>query len=334
MAPTKSLLATHIALTTSYKMKTKTISIFNALLLTLALSQSVLVFSAIPAYAAEPNSIAKGQICEPVQTGIESTQNLKRCVNNIYLFSVAVVGVVSVLMLVIAGYMYMAGTQESVKKAKQYVTSTLAAILILLGAYLILNTIDPNLTRIYDLNFPAIDCAKQPEQCKQPEYQDNTTTTNLPPGSNAITIASRLNETDAKFYTSHASGVRDNATAYQNIADTIAGKPATRSAYGNAPGGTIPLDSTMLSGLYSAATRFSIGVSEIAGGEHSATSAHYKGKAFDINYANTKGTKPLIHMTGTAPKSLIDGIMNACRAAGGTALDETKTANHVHCQWN
>lgn len=312
-------------------MKSKSFRIFGTLLFTLALSQSVFTFAVIPAFAEEPNSIAKGQICEPAQKGIEASQNLKRCVNNIYLFSVAVVGVVSVLMFVIAGYMYMAGTQESIKKAKQYITSTLAAILILLGAYVILNTIDPNLTRIYDLNFPAIDCAKQPEQCKQPEYEDSTSS-NLPPSANSMNLATQISATDARFATLHVSRVNDQATARQNMNDTKAGKPATRSAYGNAPGGTIPLNEKMLIGLYTVATRYTITVSEIAGGEHSANSLHYRGRAFDINYASIKGSPP-VHLTAAAPRSLINGIMDACRAAGGQAIDETRTANHVHCEW-
>lgn len=313
-------------------MKSKTSRIFGTLLFALALGQLVFVFTTVPALAAEPNSIGLGQICAPAQEGIESSQNLKRCVNNIYLFSVAVVGVVSVLMFVIAGYMYMAGTQESIKKAKTYITSTLAAILILLGAYVILNTIDPNLTRIYDLNFPAIDCAKQPEQCKQPEYQDQTSS-NLPPSANSVTMANQIVATGARFATSHVSRVNDQATALQNMNDTRAGKPAARSSYGNAPGGTIPLNEKMLAGLYTVATRYNISVSEIAGGEHSANSKHYAGKAFDINHANIKGS-PLIHLTAAAPRSVIDGIMNACREAGGRAIDETRTANHVHCQWD
>ena len=47
----------------------------------------------------------------------------------------------------------------------------------------------------------------------------------------------------------HASGIQDNATAFDNIKDTAEGRAAHRSSYGNAPGGVVNLDPRMLRGM-------------------------------------------------------------------------------------
>ena len=58
----------------------------------------------------------------------------------------------------------------------------------------------------------------------------------------------------------------DEAHAARNIEDTAAGRPARRSAYGNAPGGTVELRAALLDGMLALAGRFAYRVSEIAGG--------------------------------------------------------------------
>jgi chitosanase len=66
----------------------------------------------------------------------------------------------------------------------------------------------------------------------------------------AAALASRILASDRiKLATVHPSGVIDQANARQNIVDTAAGKPASRSNYDNAPGGTVALDTRLLSAL-------------------------------------------------------------------------------------
>src|SRR4051812_7506232 len=80
----------------------------------------------------------------------------------------------------------------------------------------------------------------------------------------------------------HVSGAADRATARQNITDTAQGRPASRSSYGNAPGGRVELDDAMLEGLLKVSESYSVRVTELAGGSHSERSRHYAGLAFDV----------------------------------------------------
>ena len=85
----------------------------------------------------------------------------------------------------------------------------------------------------------------------------------------------------------HASGVQDNATAFDNINDTADGRMAHRSSYGNAPGGVVNLDGRMLGGMLDLAESFRFSVSEFCGGNHNPNSRHYAGCTADINTIST-----------------------------------------------
>jgi hypothetical protein len=132
-----------------------------------------------------------------------------------------------------------------------------------------------------------------------------------------------LKDPNIVLATVHVSGVHDNATAQQNIIDTANGKPAARSHYGNAPGGTVVLHQTILLALLKISQSFPIGVSEIAGGSHSPDSFHYQGLAFDINRINTK---PVSTAAIAAP------VVKTCKDLGASYV-AFEAGNHVHCQW-
>ena len=121
----------------------------------------------------------------------------------------------------------------------------------------------------------------------------------------------------------HPSSVQDNATAYQNIVDTAAGRQASRSSYGTAPGGTVALRVTMLNALLNIGGTWSVRVSEVAGGSHlTSGSYHYKGLAFDLD-----------RISGNAVTSAsAQPVVSRCQSLGASyALFESN--NHVHCQW-
>lgn len=126
-----------------------------------------------------------------------------------------------------------------------------------------------------------------------------------------------LNNANITLQTVHVSRVKDSATARQNIVDTAAGRPAARSSYGTAPGGTVALNSRMLTALQQIGSEGRIRVSEIAGGSHKAGSKHYSGVAFDIDQYGTRGSS---------------AIVTRCKQLGATyaAFEDD---NHVHCQW-
>lgn len=126
----------------------------------------------------------------------------------------------------------------------------------------------------------------------------------------------------------HTSGQPDEAYARQNIADTAAGRPAKRSAYGNAPGGTIALRAPLLDGILALADRYSFRVSEIAGGSHSATSRHYVGVAFDIDRLNGTAVD--------ASNPNVAGVKQAIRDLGATEVlgpGDPDHDTHVHGAW-
>jgi hypothetical protein len=130
--------------------------------------------------------------------------------------------------------------------------------------------------------------------------------------------------------TTHESGVRDNATARQNLLDLAAGRPARRSAYQNAPGGSTGVDIRLLKALRAMGVRGGVTVSEIAGGSHAVGSAHYAGRGLDISWVNGRHVAP-----GSAYGLAID----ACRANGAARIFHPGYdpygghANHVHCEW-
>jgi chitosanase len=147
-------------------------------------------------------------------------------------------------------------------------------------------------------------------------------------GSAAALARRILDDPHISLATGHVSGVRDQATVKQNIQDTAAGRQAQRSAYGNAPGGSVALDGRMLSGLLSLAHDYSFSVSELVGGSHSPHSRHYAGVTADINIINGLAVQP--HHRD------VPAFMAQCRALGATEVlgpGDPDHDNHVHAAW-
>jgi hypothetical protein len=158
---------------------------------------------------------------------------------------------------------------------------------------------------------------------------EESETTSVTSARTPADVASEiLKNAKIELLDSHASGNVDDATALDNITDTSKGKNAKRSSYGSAPGGTIALNIGMLEGLLGLATTYSIGVSEIAGGEHSPNSRHYVGVAFDAYKINGK----------KVDKNHPDfkNLMADAKAAGATEVlgpGDTGHDTHVHAAW-
>ncbi|MFB7829080.1 peptidoglycan-binding domain-containing protein [Streptomyces hydrogenans] len=118
--------------------------------------------------------------------------------------------------------------------------------------------------------------------------------------------------------TYHVSGVVDaDSTAQANITDTKNGTTAETSNYSDVGEREVWLSTAMLNGMLKLATErgYTFLVTEIAGGDHSSNSNHYKGVAFDADNMSVSNAT----------------FVSACRAYGATeALDE---GNHVHCAW-
>ncbi|MFF4846281.1 hypothetical protein [Streptomyces collinus] len=130
------------------------------------------------------------------------------------------------------------------------------------------------------------------------------------------------------FWTRHDSGVVDEATANKDINQAASGLPARRSSYGTAPGGSVCLNTSMLTGLYNMTAAYRLSISEIAGGSHTAGSRHYAGTAFDV--ASIGGRIA----DGANPQT--EAVMSSCRRAGAVEVlgpGDPGHDTHVHCAW-
>jgi hypothetical protein len=126
------------------------------------------------AQAAPNESFLNGQICSPDSDRENSQYNLARCVNNIYTVSLAIGGFYAVLIFVVAGYLYAFGNEKSVKTARDLISSTIIGLILLFGAYAILNTIDPRLTSFKGIVIlPEVNC--DGKNCEVPIPPENGT---------------------------------------------------------------------------------------------------------------------------------------------------------------
>ncbi|MBX4204881.1 MAG: hypothetical protein KW788_01675 [Candidatus Doudnabacteria bacterium] len=73
--------------------------------------------------------------------------SLSIAVNQIYIWSLALGALLALLMIVVGGYITLtaAGNAERASRGKTYITSSLIGLALLFGAYLLLNTINPDL---------------------------------------------------------------------------------------------------------------------------------------------------------------------------------------------
>jgi hypothetical protein len=114
-----------------------------AVLLLIFLITPVMTFAATPCMI---NKDATGKAL-PVTPAA-----LPQCVNQIYVWSLGVASLLALLMMVIGGYYYMtaSGNAERSGKGVEILWSSVIGLALLFGAYLLLNTINPDL-----VNFSA-----------------------------------------------------------------------------------------------------------------------------------------------------------------------------------
>jgi lysophospholipase L1-like esterase len=99
----------------------------------------------------------------PEFTGTISGDNtaaydLTFCIQRLYKFSIVFASVVAVFFIVMAGYIYMSadGSSESVDKAKSILQSSITALVILMGGYVLLRAINPDLITIPSIQPPNV----------------------------------------------------------------------------------------------------------------------------------------------------------------------------------
>lgn len=79
--------------------------------------------------------------------GLQNPQNPTPCdyIRALYIFGLGIVGALAVTAIAVGGFLYMTG---QVQKGKDYILSALLGLLLLLGSWLLLNTINPDLAKL------------------------------------------------------------------------------------------------------------------------------------------------------------------------------------------
>lgn len=124
----------------------------------------------ISAFFALPFSVLALEIQYPILPGASNPTTLVRFVNYLFIFIIFLGVAIATLQLILAGAKFIWGSSkpETIKEARQQAVAALFGLGILLGSFLILRTINPQLTR---LSLPAL--KSFPETWPPPGPQDS-----------------------------------------------------------------------------------------------------------------------------------------------------------------
>lgn len=115
------------------------------------------------------------------------TTTLPEFLSSFYTFSIAISGIVAVLMIIVGGiyFIYSGAMPDKEREGKDMILGALWGLILLLGSYFILKTINPELVKLKD---PGGDLTRDVsyESCRAPEENASST------GSGGITISSNL----------------------------------------------------------------------------------------------------------------------------------------------
>lgn len=90
--------------------------------------------------------------------GVVSVPYLSQYINAIYRYMTAIVLTVAIVMVMIGGFKYLlAATPMAVKDGKKTISDALIGMMLVLGAYVILNTVNPALISLETLSFRRVD---------------------------------------------------------------------------------------------------------------------------------------------------------------------------------
>ncbi|MBP6884634.1 MAG: hypothetical protein KBC17_02300, partial [Candidatus Pacebacteria bacterium] len=306
------------------------------------------------------------------ETGrVDIKQGIGNYFNSIIRLIIGLIGVLSVLMIVVGGIQYMSTVaMEEKNNAKRRITHAIFGLIVALGSYSILNTINPKLVNVV-IHVPG----SGPEQSDMGEEPDASITDISPdtvtpaedivlPAGDIAGLAKQILESP-KISLNILNVADANGTitlkgkknlklneAYsgpkQQIQDTADGKKARLSSWaenGALKDKTTALSARMLAGILAVANQFQITVTAVAGGDHSAGSVHYSGLAFDIQSAPSEvsQTKSILKICKAAGAQVLlgpcgsnfpypsNGSTVSCAETGGLTNSGHKT--HIHCQW-
>jgi hypothetical protein len=272
-------------------------SLFSGLFLAMLLSVSTYAITAgslpLPVFADNGTSI-----CTP-QTS--ASTNIGTCINRVYVISLAAGGFIAVVLIIVAGYLYMTGG-KGVDTAKKLIVSSITGLVILFGTFAFLNTINPDLTSFTGLSLPDLTCSGANGSTEAGKNLCATSTANLITNSSATTgngttagagqanpssqAAAKLLLADnsAGSISISASGDCSGNNPLKNVTDISQGNLTEFDGPTLCAQGQTNISSSVLSALNTLAqSNLKVTVTSLTSGHHETPSdPHYAGLAVDV----------------------------------------------------
>lgn len=293
------------------------------------------------------------------EQGLVDTKDLGGYVNGLIRLIIGLTAVLSVLMLVVGGIQYMSTTAVGGKQAaRDRIQNAILGILLAVGSYAILNTINPNLVNL-QFYTPGEEIPFEPGD-EGVEYSglsinrgtlDDLSGITVPTGT-AKELATKVLELSnaSKITLLSTNVIRDTAdinrsSALQNVKDTADGKAGWTSHRAHGGARQVSIHEGIFKALILMSDTSKIQVNEILGGKHSESSTHYLGKGLDIQASQsaTNVNRALMNAcraAGANPDKIYgpcgsdynsDGTYSTCRTTGYATNSDHKT--HIHCGW-
>lgn len=124
--------------------------------------------SVLPTYNAGVDESIRDYLCTPEGKGTD----LFNCVNRLYRFGITAGAIAVVFFIVLAGYIYITGGEAQKSKAKSIIFSSLTGMGIILGSFVLLNFINPNLVVIKSIQPPIFSSSGLPK-CEEIGFSAN-----------------------------------------------------------------------------------------------------------------------------------------------------------------
>lgn len=205
----------------------------------------------------------------------------------IFKFTLAAAGILAVTQIVIAGIQMIASTASEKTRgdAKDRINDAVWGLILALGSYLILNTINPDLVK-FDFGLEAIKVTVQDAQESFPNFGDgpNYSANSEESGQTLLNSMRKGNIFVDNVYSCGAG-----SSPQQILVDTANGDPISVCSSGCSQGGEcekrpditinpVMLDSTMVI----SASVGKLRIVSLTGGNHAVNSDHYTGNAIDV----------------------------------------------------
>ncbi len=125
--------------------------------------------SSLPQYNRGVDTSIKDYLCVPDDSNLGGA--LYTCIGRLYRFGIVVGAIGLIFFIVLAGYTYIAGGEAAKTKAKGMIYNSAIGMALILGSYLLLNFINPDLTKFKTIQ-PPIFTAVLPS-CKDVGFGEN-----------------------------------------------------------------------------------------------------------------------------------------------------------------